>query len=123
PGDEILAGDDLYGGSYRLFSKILNRSGIEVRYSDATDLDNFCRAITPRTRLIHIETPTNPLLRIIDITALGELAHENDTLLSVDNSLMSPYLQNPLDLGADIVIHSATKYLCGHSDVTAGVVA
>ena len=123
PGDEILAGDDLYGGSYRLFSKILNRSGIEVRYSDATDLENFRRDISPRTRLVHVETPTNPLLRIIDIPALADLVHEHDALLSVDNSLMSPYLQNPLDLGADIVVHSATKYLCGHSDVTAGVVA
>jgi len=123
PGDEILAGDDLYGGSYRLFSKILNRSGIEVRYSDATDLESFRRDISPRTRLIHVETPTNPLLRIIDIAALADLVHEHGALLSVDNSLMSPYLQNPLDLGADIVVHSATKYLCGHSDVTAGVVA
>src|SRR5262249_27388741 len=123
PGDEILAGDDLYGGSYRLFSKVLNRSGILVHYSDATDLESFARALRPGTRLVHIETPTNPLLHVIDIRAVADLAHQHGALLSVDNSLMSPYLQNPLDQGADIVVHSATKFLCGHSDVTAGVVA
>jgi cystathionine beta-lyase len=122
-GDEILAGDDLYGGSYRLFSKILNRTGVNVRYADACDLERFASHITPKTRLLYIESPTNPLLRIVDIRALAELAHRHGALLCVDNSAMSPYLQNPLDLGADIVVHSATKYLCGHSDVTAGVVA
>jgi cystathionine beta-lyase len=122
-GDEILAGDDLYGGSYRLFSKILNRTGVNVHYADACDLDRFAAQITPKTRLLYIESPTNPLLRIADIRALANLAHRHGALLCVDNSAMSPYLQNPLDLGADIVVHSATKYLCGHSDVTAGVVA
>jgi cystathionine beta-lyase len=122
-GDEILACDDLYGGTYRLFSKILNRTGIRVRYADACDLPRFAAAITPETRLLYIETPTNPLLRICDVRALAILAHDHGALLCVDNSAMSPYLQNPLDLGADIVVHSATKYLCGHSDVTAGVVA
>ncbi len=122
-GDEILAGDDLYGGSYRLFSKILNRTGISVRYSDACDIERFAAQITANTRLLYIETPTNPLLRIADIRALADLAHQHGALLCVDNSAMSPYLQNPLDLGADIVVHSATKYLCGHSDVTAGAVA
>ena len=122
-GDEILAGDDLYGGAYRLFSRILNRTGIGVKYSDACDLDRFAAQITPNTRLLYVESPTNPLLRIVDIRALAELAHRHGALLCVDNSAMSPYLQNPLDLGADIVVHSATKYLCGHSDVTAGVVA
>jgi len=122
-GDEILAGDDLYGGSYRLFSKILNRTGVNVDYADACDLERFASHITRKTRLLYIESPTNPLLRIVDIRALAELAHRNGALLCVDNSAMSPYLQNPLDLGADIVVHSATKYLCGHSDVTAGVVA
>jgi cystathionine beta-lyase len=121
--DEILAGDDLYGGSYRLFSKILNRTGIGVRYADACDVERFAAQITPKTKLIYVETPTNPLLRIVDLRALAELAHRNGALLCVDNSVMSPYLQNPLDLGADIVVHSATKYLCGHSDVTAGAVA
>ncbi|MFZ0287041.1 MAG: cystathionine beta-lyase [Terriglobales bacterium] len=122
-GDEILACDDLYGGTYRLFSKILNRTGVKVRYADACDLPRFTAAIRPQTRLLYTETPTNPLLRICDIRALADLAHEHGALLCVDNSAMSPYLQNPLDLGADIVVHSATKYLCGHSDVTAGVAA
>jgi cystathionine beta-lyase len=122
-GDEILTCDDLYGGTYRLFSKILNRTGVKVRYSDACDLPRFAAAITPHTRLLYTETPTNPLLRICNIRALADLAHDHGALLCVDNSAMSPYLQNPLDLGADIVLHSATKYLCGHSDVTAGVVA
>ena len=122
-GDEILAGDDLYGGSYRLFSRILNRTGVHVRYADACNLAAFRDSLTLATKLVYIESPTNPLLRIVDISALAELAHRHGALLCVDNSAMSPYLQNPLDLGADIVIHSATKYLCGHSDVTAGVVA
>jgi cystathionine beta-lyase len=122
-GDEILACADLYGGTYRLFSRILNRTGVKVRYAGACDLPQFAAAIAPETRLLYVETPTNPLLRICDIRALADLAHDNGALLCVDNSGMSPYLQNPLDLGADLVVHSATKYLCGHSDVTAGVVA
>jgi cystathionine beta-lyase len=122
-GDEVLACDDLYGGTYRLFSKILNRTGVKVRYADACHLSQFAAAITPQTKLLYAETPTNPLLRICDIRALADLAHDHGALLCVDNSAMSPYLQNPLDLGADIVLHSATKFLCGHSDVTAGVVA
>ena len=122
-GDEILAGDDLYGGTYRLFSRILDRTGVTVRYADACDVEKFAAQITSRTRLLYIETPTNPLLRIVDIRKLADLAHQHGALLCVDSSAMSPYLQNPLDLGADIVVHSATKYLCGHSDVTAGVVA
>jgi len=122
-GDEILAGDDLYGGTYRLFSKILHRTGVTVRYADACNIETFAAQITPKTRLLYIETPTNPLLRIVDIRKLADLAHQHGALLCVDSSAMSPYLQNPLDLEADIVVHSATKYLCGHSDVTAGVVA
>jgi cystathionine beta-lyase len=122
-GDEILAGDDLYGGSCRLFSKVLDRTGIRARYTDACDLDRFEAQFTAKTRLVFVETPTNPLARVVDISALARLAHEHGALLCVDNSAMSPYLQNPLDLGADIVVHSATKYLCGHSDVTAGVAA
>jgi cysteine-S-conjugate beta-lyase len=121
-GDHIVAGNDLYGGTFRLFSKILVRTGINVTYVDACDLNSIKRAITPRTKLIYTETPTNPLLRITDIAAVAEVAHSAKALLCVDSSAMSPYLQNPLDLGADIVVHSATKYLCGHSDVTAGVV-
>jgi cystathionine beta-lyase len=122
-GDEILAGDDLYGGTYRLFSTILDRTGISVRYADACDLQRFAAQITPRTRLIFVESPTNPLLRIVDLRALAVLAHDHGALLCVDSSAMSPYLQTPLDLGADLVVHSATKYLSGHGDVTAGVVA
>jgi cystathionine beta-lyase len=121
-GDEILADSDLYGGTCRLFTRILERSGINASYADASDLDTFATKITPRTRLIYVESPTNPLLRVIDLRALAALAHANNALLVVDNSLMSPYLQLPLSLGADIVLHSATKFLCGHADVTGGAV-
>ena len=120
PGDEIVACDDLYGGTFRLFSRILMGRGIETCYVDF-DQDRE-PAISPRTRLVYLETPTNPLLKIVDIRAAAELAHRHGALLCVDNSTMSPYLQNPLALGADIVVHSATKFLCGHSDVTAGAV-
>jgi len=122
PGDEILVIDDVYGGTCRLFSKILKRSEVAVRYVHGSDVEDFARAFSDRTRLVHIETPTNPLLKVVDIAALAELAHDNDALLCVDNTMLSPYLQNPLILGADIVIHSATKFLCGHSDVIAGAV-
>lgn len=122
PGDEILVVDDVYGGTCRLFSKILKRSEISVRYVHGATAEDFARAFNKHTRLVHIETPTNPLLKIVDIAGLSELAHENDALLCVDNTMLSPYLQNPLILGADIVIHSATKFLCGHSDVIAGAV-
>jgi len=122
-GDEIIAGDDLYGGAYRLFSRMLPRSGVGVRYVDLTDPANLERAIGPKTRLVHLETPTNPLLRICDLRRLARAAHKGGAWLSVDSTAMSPYLQRPLELGADLVIHSATKALCGHSDVTAGVVA
>ncbi len=121
-GDEILADSDLYGGTCRLFTRILERSGISARYADAGNLESFAAKITPRTRLIYVESPTNPLLRVLDLRRLAELAHANNALLVVDNSLMSPYLQQPLALGADIVLHSATKFLCGHADVTGGVV-
>jgi len=120
-GDEILADFDLYGGSCRLFAEVLPRSGITVRYGDACRPE-FAALITPRTKLIFVESPTNPLLRVLDLRALAGLAHAHGAWLCVDNSTMSPYLQNPLDLGANIVLHSATKYLCGHSDVTAGAV-
>lgn len=122
-GDEIIACDDLYGGTYRLFSRILPRSGVTVKYVDLTDPENLERAIGPKTRLVHVETPTNPLLRICDLRKLARIAHKGGARLSVDSTAMSPYLQRPLELGADIVIHSATKALCGHSDVSAGVVA
>ena len=119
-GDEIIAGDDLYGGTVRLLEQILPRHGIVVRYADTTDLRAVQNYLARNTKLILIETPTNPLLRISDIHSLAELAQEAGALLAVDNSMMSPVLQQPLALRADIVVHSATKFLCGHSDVTAG---
>ena len=121
-GDEIVADGDLYGGTCRLFTRILERAGITAHYADACNLEAFTAKITPRTRVIFVESPTNPLLRVLDLRALAALAHENHALLVVDNSLMSPYLQNPLALGADIVLHSATKFLGGHADVMGGVV-
>lgn len=123
PGDELLAGDDLYGGTYRLFSRLCEPRGIVIRYADLTRPDVIASAVTARTRLVHIETPTNPLQRICDIRAIAAAAHRTGAWLSVDSTAMTPYLQRPLELGADIVIHSATKALCGHGDVTAGVVA
>lgn len=122
-GDEILADSDLYGGTCRLFTRVLDRTGIAARYADARDLDNFESKITSRTKLIYVESPTNPLLRVLDLRRIAALAHAHGALLCVDNSTMSPYLQNPLDLGADIVLHSATKFLGGHHDLTAGVIA
>jgi len=121
-GDEIIAGDDLYGGTVRLLDRIRQRQGVSVRYSDTTDLNSVRAALTSRTKLILLETPTNPLFRISDIRGLAQLAHEAGTWLAVDNSMLSPVLQQPLTLGADFVIHSATKFLSGHSDVTAGAV-
>jgi cystathionine beta-lyase len=119
-GDHILAGHDLYGGTVRLLDQVLSRSGIYVSYVDTTNLDEVRAGLTARTRLVLIETPTNPLLRIVDIKAVAELAHSARAILAVDNSMLSPCFQQPLTLGADVVIHSATKFLCGHSDVTGG---
>ena len=121
-GDEILADSDLYGGTCRLFTRVLDRTGIVACYADACDVEAFAAQITERTKLVYLESPTNPLLRVVDIRQIADLAHRSGALLAVDSSAMSPYLQNPLDLGADFVLHSATKFLCGHSDVTAGVV-
>jgi cystathionine beta-lyase len=121
-GDEILADNDLYGGTCRLFSKVIDRNGIRVCYADAQAPELFEQQITARTKLIYVESPTNPLMRVIDLRRMAALAHAHGALLCVDNSAMSPYLQNPLDLGADIVLHSATKFLCGHHDVMAGVI-
>ena len=121
-GDSILADNDLYGGTCRLFTRVLERTGITARYSDASDLDRFEQQFTPNTRLVYVESPTNPLLRVVDLRRVAELAHAHNALLAVDNSTMSPYLQNPLDLGADIVLHSGTKFLGGHHDVTAGAI-
>lgn len=120
-GDEILADWDLYGGTARLFGRVLPRSGITVRYVDASAPGSIEANITAATRMIYVESPTNPMLRIVDLKATAEIANRHGILFCVDNSTMSPYLQNPLTLGADIALHSATKFLCGHSDVTGGV--
>jgi cystathionine beta-lyase len=122
PGDEILADWDLYGGTSRLFGKILNRAGIKVIFADASNPESFAAAVTAATKMLYVETPTNPLLRVIDLKAIAIIAKTHGVLFAVDSSAMSPYLQQPIALGADIVIHSATKYLCGHSDVTGGIV-
>ncbi|MGI8770942.1 MAG: cystathionine beta-lyase [Acidobacteriaceae bacterium] len=122
PGEEILACDDLYGGTYRLFSRILAKRGIQARYADFSDEAQFQAALTPAVKLVYCESPTNPLLRIIDLRAVAARAHAQGAMVCVDNSTMSPYLQRPLALGCDIVLHSATKFLCGHSDVMAGAV-
>jgi cystathionine beta-lyase/cystathionine gamma-synthase len=120
PGDEVIAANDMYGGTYRLFSKIYEKMGIVFTYVDTTDVANIQQVISAKTKLIWIETPTNPLMNITDIAAVATIAKANNALLCVDNTFASPYLQNPLDLGADIVMHSATKYLGGHSDVIQG---
>jgi cystathionine beta-lyase/cystathionine gamma-synthase len=120
PGDEVICGNDLYGGSYRLFTKVFEKFGIKFIYTDTTDAANIKNAVTPDTKLIWIETPTNPLMNITDIAAAAAIAKAGNILLAVDNTFASPALQNPLDLGADIVMHSATKYLGGHSDVIQG---
>lgn len=121
-GDEIIASDDLYGGSVRLLEQVLPRQGIAVRYVDTTDARAVNQSFTPKTKLLLVETPTNPTLRITDIAELAKIVHAHRALVAVDNTMLSPYLQNPLKIGADLVIHSATKFLCGHSDVTAGAV-
>lgn len=121
-GDEILAVDDIYGGAFRLFTHIYAKFGIKVNYTDTTDITNVVDAITPQTKLIWLETPTNPTLKISDIKTIAEIAKQNNILLCVDNTFASPVLQQPIKLGADIVVHSATKYLGGHSDLIAGLV-
>ena len=124
PGDHVVAGDDLYGGTYRLFDKVLPRSGgLEFTYADTTDAASVEEALRPETRLLWIETPTNPMLTLSDIAKLSEMAHERGAFVAVDNTFASPYFQNPLALGADIVVHSTTKYMGGHSDVVGGAVA
>jgi cystathionine beta-lyase/cystathionine gamma-synthase len=120
PGDEVICGNDLYGGSYRLFTKVFEKFGIKFIYADTTHVENISNAVSSRTKLILIETPTNPLMNITDIEATATIAKAGNILLAVDNTFASPALQNPLNLGADIVMHSATKYLGGHSDVIQG---
>jgi cystathionine gamma-lyase/cystathionine beta-lyase len=120
PGDEVITGNDLYGGSYRMFTQIFAQYGIKFHFIDLNDAANISNYVTENTKLIWIETPTNPTMRIVDISAAATIAKSNNLLLVVDNTFASPYLQNPIDLGADIVMHSATKYLGGHSDVIMG---
>jgi cystathionine beta-lyase/cystathionine gamma-synthase len=120
PGDEVIAANDMYGGSYRLFTKVWERYNIKFIYVDTTNAANVQAAVTASTKLIWVETPTNPLMNITDIEAIAAIAKKAGAWLCVDNTFASPYLQNPLDLGADIIMHSATKYLGGHSDVIQG---
>lgn len=122
PGDEVLATNDLYGGSYRLLRQIYEDFGIQSRFVDMSHLDEVEKSITEKTKMLWIESPTNPLLNIIDIEAVSRIAKSKGILTCIDNTFASPYLQNPLDLGADIVIHSATKYIGGHSDLILGAV-
>ena len=123
-GDHVLAGNDVYGGTFRLFDKVLRRFNLDFTFADTTDPESVGDALTPATRLVWLETPTNPFLRVTDIRAVAEVvhAHPNRPLLVVDNTFATPYLQRPLELGADIVVHSMTKYLGGHSDVVGGAV-
>ncbi|WP_330443192.1 cystathionine gamma-synthase [Flavobacterium sp. C4GT6] len=120
PNDEVIAMDDLYGGTYRMFSKIYQEFGIKFHFVDMNDLDKFQSLINENTKLVWVETPTNPLMKLADIEAIAKITKEKNLLFAVDNTFATPYLQRPLDMGADIVMHSATKYLGGHSDVIAG---
>lgn len=122
PGDHIICGDDLYGGSVRMFD-FYNQIGLEFSYVDTTDITVIENAITPKTQAVYIETPSNPLMKISDLKKISQLAKQNNLLLIVDNTFLSPYLQTPIALGADIVIHSGTKFLSGHNDVIAGVIS
>lgn len=121
-GDEVIAVDDIYGGAFRLFTHVYQKFGISIKYVDTTYAENVANAITDKTKLIWIESPTNPTLKISDIEAIAKIAKANNVLLCVDNTFASPIAQKPLNLGADIVVHSATKYLSGHSDLIAGLV-
>lgn len=120
PGDEVVAANDMYGGTYRIFTKVFEKFGIRFRFVDTTQVENVEAALSSATKLVWLETPTNPLMNITDIAAIATITKAKGILLCVDNTFASPYLQNPLELGADIVMHSATKYLGGHSDVIQG---
>jgi cystathionine beta-lyase/cystathionine gamma-synthase len=122
-GDHVVVNDDLYGGTFRLFDKVLARYGLTFTYVDATNAENVAAAMRPQTRMVWLETPTNPLLHLIDIQAVAQLSAARGALVAVDNTFATPYLQNPLDLGADIVVHSTTKYIGGHSDALGGFAA
>ncbi|MNK49855.1 Cystathionine beta-lyase [compost metagenome] len=120
PGDEVITGNDLYGGSYRIFTKIYAKYGIKFHFLDLSSPENILPYINDKTKLVWIETPTNPTMQIIDIEGVAKITKEKNLILTVDNTFASPYLQNPIDLGADIVMHSVTKYIGGHSDVVMG---
>jgi cystathionine gamma-lyase len=120
-GDHVIAGDNLYGGTYRLFEKVYRRLGLEFSYVSAGDFAGFERAFRPSTKLLFVETPTNPMMQLTDIAAVSKLAHGRGARVVVDNTFMTPYFQRPLELGADLVLHSVTKYLNGHSDMVGGV--
>ncbi len=122
PGDEVAAAADLYGGTYRLLERVFKPWGLVMRYTDDPSPAGFAGIVTPKTKLVWIESPTNPLLQILDIAAIADVAHRAGAVLAVDNTFASPYLQQPLKLGADLVVHSTTKYLGGHSDVVGGAV-
>lgn len=121
-GEHVLAGDDMYGGTFRLFDKVMTKHGLSFSYVDFTKLENLEKALKPTTKMIWLETPTNPTLKIFDIKKIAEFAKAKGLLLAVDNTFMSPYFQNPADLGADLVVHSTTKYIGGHSDVLGGAI-
>ncbi len=123
-GDHVVAGNDVYGGTFRLFDKVLRRFGLDFTFADTTDPENLAEALTPSTKIVWLETPTNPLLAVTDIRAVAEMIknHPSKPLLVVDNTFATPYLQRPLELGADLVVHSMTKYLGGHSDVVGGAI-
>lgn len=121
-GDHVIAGDDMYGGTFRLFDKVLSHHGLRFSYVDLTVPENFEKAITPHTKMVWLETPTNPTLKLVDIQKIATMAKAKKIIVVVDNTFMSPYFQRPLDLGADIVVHSITKYIGGHSDVVGGAV-
>lgn len=122
PGDHVVCADDVYGGTYRLFQLVLKRYGIEYAWIDMTNIENVKKAIKPNTKMVWIETPTNPLLNLVDIAAVADVAKKAGAVTVVDNTFASPYLQSPMELGADIVVHSTTKYVGGHSDVVGGAV-
>lgn len=121
-GEHVLAGDDMYGGTFRLFDKVMTQHGLNFSYVDFTKMDQIEKAIKPETKMIWLETPTNPTLKIFNIKKIAEFAKSKSLLLAVDNTFMSPYFQNPADLGADLVVHSTTKYIGGHSDVLGGAI-
>ena len=120
PGDEVISTNDLYGGTYRLFTKIFEKYGVKFHFTSMHNLEDVKSLINKKTKIIWAETPTNPMINVFDISGLGEISKSNNLLFVVDNTFASPYLQNPLDMGADVVMHSATKYLAGHSDVVLG---